>query len=179
RRKPARGKKPTAAQQDEWGLYDPAACGFEALYARLEEQERREAEEPADEPSTSDLLMEALQRGARTNGTAAKAARRTPAPLAIWARREAAPNGTAAAPAANGNGAASPNGSVSTELHAILRTLKLPPHVAEVSYAGGCRIRRIRVRARKRGKQDGAAPLIVLSRRRLAELRAQADSPER
>ena len=47
--------------QDEWGLYDPHAAGFEALFAKLESIENGETE--ADDPPV----------------------RRAPRPLAMWA----------------------------------------------------------------------------------------------
>ena len=170
-RKGAKGKTPAAGQQDEWGLYDPAACGFEALYAKLQEQERG-TETPPDEPTASDLLMKAGRNGTKTNGTPAAARRRAPAPLAIWARQET--SSPAPAPPLEANGVNGTGVQAPREVHAILKALKLPPHVAEISYADGCRIRRVRIRARQRGKRGKgtvAGPLIVLSRRKLAELR--------
>jgi hypothetical protein len=50
------------AIQDEWGLYDPHAAGFEALFAKLESIENGETAEAAEPP-----------------------ARRAPRPLAMWA----------------------------------------------------------------------------------------------
>jgi hypothetical protein len=60
---PRRAKKDTRprAVQDEWGLYDPHAAGFEALFAKLESIENGEAE--ADKPTPT----------------------RAPRPLAMWA----------------------------------------------------------------------------------------------
>ena len=61
---PKRAKKAPEprAIQDEWGLYDPHAAGFEALFAKLESIENGETP-PAAEPP----------------------ARRVPRPLAMWA----------------------------------------------------------------------------------------------
>ncbi len=61
---PKRAKKAREprAIQDEWGLYDPHAAGFEALFAKLESIENGETAEPAEPP-----------------------ARRAPRPLAMWA----------------------------------------------------------------------------------------------
>jgi len=60
-----RAKKDTGprAVQDEWGLYDPHAAGFEALFAKLESIENGEIAEP-EEPAPP---------------------RRAPRPLAMWA----------------------------------------------------------------------------------------------
>lgn len=54
--------------QDEWGLYDPNAAGFEALYARLESIEAR--------------------RGAAAEDEEAALQRKNPRPLALWAWRD-------------------------------------------------------------------------------------------
>jgi hypothetical protein len=60
---PKRAKKDTRprAIQDEWGLYDPHAAGFEALFAKLESIENGETE--AEQPTAT----------------------RAPRPLAMWA----------------------------------------------------------------------------------------------
>ena len=60
---PKRAKKDTGprAVQDEWGLYDPHAAGFEALFAKLESIENGETE--PDQPTVT----------------------RAPRPLAMWA----------------------------------------------------------------------------------------------
>ena len=63
RRAPAAGgRTPDSkrAVQDEWGLYDPHAAGFEALFARLESIENGESPQAAAPP------------------------RRAPRPLAMW-----------------------------------------------------------------------------------------------
>jgi hypothetical protein len=61
--KPARKKdnRPKAVQ-DEWGLYDPDAAGFEALFAKLEAIENGEEERVApDRPRPRPLAMWAVQ----------------------------------------------------------------------------------------------------------------------
>jgi hypothetical protein len=59
--KPAKKDSKPRAVQDEWGLYDPNAAGFEALFAKLEAIENGEEERvPAERP-------------------------RAPRPLAMWA----------------------------------------------------------------------------------------------
>jgi hypothetical protein len=108
---------------------------------------------------------------------------RGPAPLAVWARREA--DAPPPIPAVNGV----PHANGSTELpetSAILGGLNLPPTVAAVRYAGGCRIGKVKVKSasRKRqpkakgarrtagkGKKEAAEPLIILSRKVLDQVR--------
>jgi hypothetical protein len=48
--------------------------------------------------------------------------------------------------------------------------LSLPPQVAAVSYARGCRIRRVRVPASTAPRPQGAPP-IILSKRALDQVR--------
>jgi hypothetical protein len=181
--------------QDEWGLYDPQMCGFEALYARLEDEEDERARQP-EKPTATDLLMRAKkEKKEERNGTRPPRLR-GPAPLAIWARRENSAFLTPApgAPAANGhsNGRAT-NGT--PEFRSMLDELNLPAPVAAVSYARGCRIRKVKVptsaaakkgasngsakdggkkdKKKENGKEAAQAPLIVLSRRILEELRGK------
>jgi len=97
RPKPQRKPQKKGGQlQDEWGLYDPGAAGFEALYARLEQEEAGRIVEP--EPATAaELLMEAPATAGRPAKTK-KRKRRNPAPLAMWVqcRVETAPAADAA-----------------------------------------------------------------------------------
>jgi hypothetical protein len=91
-------------------------------------------------------------------------------PLAIWARAEIErhPKRGAAVDAA-------PERSVNDELRELMSRLAVPPNVAGVSYAHGCRIRRVRVpggRERRQGETPGP---VILSKRALAEQR-QANS---
>jgi hypothetical protein len=62
---PKRAKKDTGrrAVQDEWGLYDPHAAGFEALFAKLE----------------------SIENGETAETEAVALPRRAPRPLAMWA----------------------------------------------------------------------------------------------
>ncbi|MBI2833348.1 MAG: hypothetical protein HYX76_02855, partial [Acidobacteria bacterium] len=60
------------------------------------------------------------------------------------------------------------------DVQALLKGMGVPYHVAGVTYGTGCRIGRVRVRRRGRKTSDG--PLIILSRRTLAELRAERQS---
>lgn len=60
---PKRVKKDTGprAIQDEWGLYDPHAAGFEALFAKLESIENGEADQPPAPRGPRPLAMWAFQ----------------------------------------------------------------------------------------------------------------------
>jgi hypothetical protein len=64
------------------------------------------------------------------------------------------------------------------DLRALMRSLALPPDVAGISYPTGCRIARLRVRRMKTStstrKSDGDGHVVILSRKRLQELRAAA-----
>ena len=71
-------REPARSVQDEWGLYDPNAAGFEALFAKLESIENGEEERPA-------------------------AARPMPRPLAMWAFQFNAEPAPVAAPASKGH----------------------------------------------------------------------------
>jgi colicin import membrane protein len=82
-------------------------------------------------------------------------------PLAGWARTEQP---------GNGNSEAEPQAP--DDLRELMAGWTLPPHVAGISYARGCRIRRVRVPAAEGAKKErGARPLIV-SRRALDEARS-------
>lgn len=80
-------------------------------------------------------------------------------PLAMWARRELPPQ-PAPEPVSNG------------ELHDLLAHFALPPHVAGVTYARGCRIRRVRVPALSAPSRTHATHPVILSKRALDEMRA-------
>jgi hypothetical protein len=85
------------------------------------------------------------------------------APLAMWARSEAPAQASKNIPDVE-----EPR-SVSDELRNLISALAVPPHVAGVSYARGCRIRRVRVpggKDRRRGDTPGP---VILSKRALEE----------
>jgi len=160
--------------QDEWGLYDPQVCGFDALYAKLEDQEEQESEQ--DRPTATELLMRAKQNG---HGKALPRMR-GPAPLAIWARRE----NNVGTPGKNGHASDNSNGSNPPVFRAILDNLNLPAPVAAVTYASGCRIHKVRVpseprkakgKTRAKGTNDPDAPVIILSRKALEEVRGRQE----
>jgi hypothetical protein len=83
-------------------------------------------------------------------------------PLASWARTELP---------GNGNTEAEPQ--TPDDLRELMAGWTLPPHIAGISYARGCRIRRVRVPAAEgaKKKERGARPVIV-SRRALDEARS-------
>jgi len=197
RQQPRRpGGKSKAELQDEWGLYDPQMCGFEALYAKLEDQEDERTREP-EKPTATQLLMKAKKEKKEDRNGTRPPRLRGPAPLAIWARREESAFFTAATGTAAANGHSNGKGAAAAlELGSILDELNLPAPVAAVSYARGCRIRKVKVPAtapakkragtagrkdtekdkekeKEKEKKGAPAPLIVLSRRILEELRAK------
>jgi hypothetical protein len=84
-------------------------------------------------------------------------------PRAAWARTEV--RRAAEEPQAAGD-----------DLRDLMEHLALPPHVAGVSYAQGCRIRRVRVPADRAARKGHGKQTVILSRRALDEARAAADS---
>ena len=78
-------------------------------------------------------------------------------PLARWARKEARGK-TKAAPV------------TADDVRALIASLSVPPAVASVTYARGCRIRRVRVPPTASGRSDSVGA-VILSRRLLAERR--------
>jgi hypothetical protein len=187
--KPSKKPKQPSPEQDEWGLYDPAQCGFDALYAKLEQAENQpnvEADETHDLNHDLDLapvvaqesLVEAAdwidislsdlqpsqplhQRQTLPMPTKASGL----APLAMWAHADSGvPVEVMRRP--------------QDELIEIISRLHLPSSVAAVSYPRGCRIRRVRVTPQKVSKNSKAKsdePLVILSRKRLQELREEAE----
>jgi hypothetical protein len=70
-----------------------------------------------------------------------------------------------------------PPASARDELRELMKGLSVPQHVAGVTYAGGCRIRRVRIAASAEGKEKGSKSAVILSRRALAEARAGEQQP--
>jgi hypothetical protein len=100
--------------------------------------------------------------------------RQRPAPLVLWAHRgHYHYGGTRRAPGTGGGGE-SPQGRAAalSDLHAILKELNIPPALAEIGYAAGCKIKRVRVRRRPGPRPvEKNAPVVILSRRALERLR--------
>jgi hypothetical protein len=59
------------------------------------------------------------------------------------------------------------------EVHNLIEGLALPPHVAGVTYARGCRIRRVRVPAARPAPRSRNAKTVIVSKRALEEARAE------
>jgi hypothetical protein len=78
-----------------------------------------------------------------------------PAPLSVWARKEASADDTQAPDA---------------EFAALFARLGMPEGVASVTYPDGVRIRRVRVRPAKEGQHASLAGAVLLGKRMLAEL---------
>jgi hypothetical protein len=57
------------------------------------------------------------------------------------------------------------------DLHELMEGLALPAQVASVTYASGCRIRRVRVPAARTAPRKGTARPLILSKRALEEVR--------
>jgi hypothetical protein len=89
-------------------------------------------------------------------------------PLAFWARQEQPRVSLRAKP---GPEAPARPETPADELRELIAGLSLPPQVAGVSYARGCRIRRVRVPASTAPRLQSATPLIV-SKRALEQVRA-------
>ncbi|HAK54050.1 MAG: hypothetical protein QF463_15010 [Vicinamibacterales bacterium] len=59
----------------------------------------------------------------------------------------------------------------------LLRTLSVPAPVALVAYPSGCRIQRVRIAKRDRSDEpDGDAPVVILSKQLLQDVREQSPS---
>jgi hypothetical protein len=57
------------------------------------------------------------------------------------------------------------------DLHDLMEGLALPAHVAGVTYASGCRIRRVRVPAVRTAPRKGTTRPVILSKKALDEAR--------
>jgi CheY-like chemotaxis protein len=83
-------------------------------------------------------------------------------PLARWARKEA-------------KGKAKSAPVTADDVRALIASLSVPPAVASVTYARGCRIRRVRVPPAGSERSDSVGA-VILSRRLLAEQRERRPS---
>ncbi len=84
-------------------------------------------------------------------------------PLASWARAEGR---VAETPTPTG------------DLRGLLSGLAVPPAVAGVGYAAGCRIRRVRVAPAREGGASRTKGAVILSKRALAEIRDRREQPQ-
>jgi CheY-like chemotaxis protein len=183
RRRPPAKRRPRKPACDEWGMYDPAQCGFEALMARLDAQA-----EPDDGkgPTAADLLLDQDEdssegnepgppaRGQKASGVTPRSphnghgARRL-APLAMWVHCPAQEPAVPLDDAERGAG---------LEIIDLVGGLRLPASVAMVRYASGCRIRRVRVKTLP-SKADPDALLVIVSKSALREVRGDASKGRR
>lgn len=161
-RSPATAALPGASPVNEWGVYDPAVAGIEALFARLDpdgtrlerlpppriRRRTRRKSKGADVSGVGLAIAEAIERARQqTSGVSTQIERLLPAPPresagparpqrwsrpAIWIRAAAEPVRS---------------GVKEDGVHGIFGTLLIPPTVALVQYARGCRIGRIRIAA--------------------------------
>jgi hypothetical protein len=144
--------------RDEWGLYDPAACGIEALFARLDGTHDTSPTR-GDAPNPAGRLLAAEPHASPE--THARARRERPAPLVMWARRD----GHDAQPVV----AAQPPDD---PLRTIVAGLRLPAAVASVTAPNGCRIGRVRATRRSAAARPArTGQLIIVSRRLLDAVR--------
>ena len=66
-----------------------------------------------------------------------------------------------------------PETAAEDDLHDLMEGLALPAHVAGVTYARGCRIRRVRVPAARPAPRGRNAKAVIVSKRALEEARAE------
>jgi hypothetical protein len=90
-------------------------------------------------------------------------------PLAIWARAEVDKNPKRAATLEE-----EVERSVNDELRDLMSRLAVPPNIVGVSYARGCRIRRVRVTGDKPGGNGDAPGPVILSKKALDQQRSQS-----
>jgi hypothetical protein len=93
----------------------------------------------------------------------------------MWAHRGHY-GGTRRSPGGSGTGEPQQRGGAAlSDLHAILKHLNIPAALAEIGYAAGCKIKRVRV-PRRAGPRpvEKNAPVVILSRRALERLRPVA-----
>lgn len=137
----ARATTVPSAAPDEWGFYNPSACGFEALMHTLQRIEAAAEPPPVDRPR-------------RKKGTPTRASRPS-------IRSEAPDHPTTAA--------APPLVASGTVTDEILQSLRLPSQIAALGRPTGCRIhKRKRTPPRRfRAGQRPPEPLIIVSKRML------------
>jgi len=98
--------------------------------------------------------------------------RQRPAPLVLWAHRGHYGGVRPAHSAGAGGETHQGRAPALSDLHAILKELNIPPALAEIGYAAGCKIKRVRVRRRPGPRPvEKNAPVVILSRRALERLR--------
>jgi CheY-like chemotaxis protein len=179
---------------DEYDIHDGRKYGFGALMAKLEAAGFPTEPVVAEGPSAADLLqrhaatvtqaevrdlsemLDAVPAQVLAPDPFGEIAQILPlpkrsglTPLAMWARADLVmPVGDI------------PHPEPEDDLPALMARLEVPPGVAAVRYGTGCRIRRVRVTRREAPPRDGTKsldPVIILSRKKLRELREVENDP--
>jgi hypothetical protein len=143
-----------------------AAHELELEIAGLEDVEETDAIEVLTEPKIEEQPVVVAPMRSRSRRAAQSSLLRL-MPLAMWARAEIEKH-----PRRGAAVDAMPDRSVNDELRDLMSRLAVPLNVAGVSYARGCKIRRVRVlggRERRQGETPGP---VILSKRALEERRA-------
>jgi hypothetical protein len=159
----ARLEAEAAAERERVRLEEEAAAERERQ--RIEALEAQRLADLAREEETAAILAaEAAERADpfadfRADGDGSSQGLLSLMPLAVWARREERPARPAAeAPASN-------------DLNLLIAGLAVPEDVAGVSYARGCKIRRVRVPALPPSSRTKTTRPVILSRRALDDAR--------
>jgi hypothetical protein len=148
---------------------DDAPVTYEALFGGGQDDVDAAATPDGDTGS-----RKARSESAATNGKR-RPDRQRPAPLVLWAHRGHYGAARPAHAAGGGGEAHQGRGAALSDLHAILKGLNIPPALAEIGYAAGCKIKRVRVRRRPGPRPvEKNAPVVILSRRALERLRPPA-----
>lgn len=156
-RRSANTTVPAVTAVNEWGVYDPAIAGIEALLARVDPHGLRREREPQprrrktrsrrpsarrDTDGVGLAIAQAIER-ARQQSVALPAPSVTerPAPVVV---RPSRPRRTVTAMWLRTGSPVCPAPPIDA-VFGIFGTLRLPPAVALVQYARGCRIGTIRI----------------------------------
>jgi CheY-like chemotaxis protein len=137
----------------------------------IDDPEGIEEPEVSAEPEIEEEPIMAAPRRVSRSRRAAQSSLLRLMPLAIWARAEIEKH-----PKRGAAVGATPERSVNDELRDLMSRLAVPPNVVGVSYARGCRIRRVRVpggRERRNGETPGP---VILSKRALEQQRSRTNA---
>jgi CheY-like chemotaxis protein len=160
-------EEPEAVEVEEPAVVEVAAGKeIDIEIAGIEGHEETEAIEVFAEPEIEERPVVVAPMRSRSRRAAQSSLLRL-MPLAMWARAEIEKH-----PRRGAAVDAIPDRSVNDELRDLMSRLAVPLNVAGVSYARGCKIRRVRVlggRERRQGETPGP---VILSKRALEERRA-------
>jgi hypothetical protein len=151
--------KPAADAANEWGVYDPAVAGMEAVFARVDpEGLRRTREAPVrrsprrkaarrDKGGVGLAIKEAVARARQESPAALSPAELTEPAVSKVPRADRSPRQPRSRPAIWLRAAAgAPDPRVEHDtIHGIFGTLAVPATVALVQYARGCRIATVHI----------------------------------